>query len=369
MLFASAVPPARVHSHPPHVIMSAHKAAQFAATGGQGENKDVAASVKAYEAYHKDGWDDSKQMSYMDMVNKYYDLATSFYEFGWGESFHFAHRLKGETLRDSLKRHEHYLAAKGCFKEGDQVLDLGCGVGGPAREICRFTNAFVTGVNNNAHQIQRAKAITADCGARLSSRCKYVQSDFMKLPFETASHDHAYAIEATCHAPDPVACYKEITRCIKPGGMVVLYEWCLTEAYNPESASHVAAKRDIELGNGLPGIRTTAEVDAAIKKAGLELIETEDLVTSSEVDWYYPIDADVMRLEMFQTTRIGRTISRNFAWTLEKLRIAPAGTASVSGFLEKGADGLVAGGKLGIFTPMYLVVARKPQEPGASNAL
>ena len=25
-------------------------------------------------------------------VNKYYDLATSFYEYGWGESFHFAHR-------------------------------------------------------------------------------------------------------------------------------------------------------------------------------------------------------------------------------------------------------------------------------------
>jgi hypothetical protein len=27
-------------------------------------------------------------------VNKYYDLATSFYEYGWGESFHFAHRYK-----------------------------------------------------------------------------------------------------------------------------------------------------------------------------------------------------------------------------------------------------------------------------------
>jgi hypothetical protein len=26
------------------------------------------------------------------VVNKYYDLATSFYEYGWGESFHFAHR-------------------------------------------------------------------------------------------------------------------------------------------------------------------------------------------------------------------------------------------------------------------------------------
>jgi sterol 24-C-methyltransferase len=32
-------------------------------------------------------------------VNKYYDLATSFYEYGWGESFHFAHRYKWESLR------------------------------------------------------------------------------------------------------------------------------------------------------------------------------------------------------------------------------------------------------------------------------
>jgi sterol 24-C-methyltransferase len=41
-------------------------------------------------------------------VNKYYDLATSFYEYGWGESFHFAHRYKWETLRESIVRHEHY---------------------------------------------------------------------------------------------------------------------------------------------------------------------------------------------------------------------------------------------------------------------
>lgn len=32
----------------------------------------------------------------------------------------------------------------------------------------------------------------------------------------------------------------------------------------------------------------------------------------------------------------------------------------VSGFLEKGADGLCTGGKMGIFTPMYLCVCRKP---------
>lgn len=35
-----------------------------------------------YEEYHKGGWSDDNQISYMDMVNKYYDLATSFYEIG-----------------------------------------------------------------------------------------------------------------------------------------------------------------------------------------------------------------------------------------------------------------------------------------------
>jgi hypothetical protein len=60
----------------------------------------------------------------MDMVNKYYDLATSFYEYGWGESFHFAHRLKGESLEASIKRHEHYVASCGGFKENDKVCIL-----------------------------------------------------------------------------------------------------------------------------------------------------------------------------------------------------------------------------------------------------
>ena len=53
-------------------------------------------------------------------MNKYYDLATSFYEYGWGESFHFAHRYKWETLRESIVRHEHFLASKLNVKPGDK---------------------------------------------------------------------------------------------------------------------------------------------------------------------------------------------------------------------------------------------------------
>ncbi|TVU41833.1 hypothetical protein EJB05_15388, partial [Eragrostis curvula] len=93
-----------------------------------------------YEKYHGyyGGKEESRKSNYTDMVNKYYDLATSFYEYGWGESFHFAHRWSGESLRESIKRHEHFLALQLGLKPGMKVLDVGCGIGGPLREIARF---------------------------------------------------------------------------------------------------------------------------------------------------------------------------------------------------------------------------------------
>ncbi|KAF0910925.1 hypothetical protein E2562_005322 [Oryza meyeriana var. granulata] len=44
----------------------------------------------------------------------------------------------GETLRESLKRHQHFLALQLGLKKGMKVLDVGCGIGGPLREIARF---------------------------------------------------------------------------------------------------------------------------------------------------------------------------------------------------------------------------------------
>lgn len=60
-----------------------------------------------------------------------------------------------------------------------RVLDVGCGVGGPAREICRFTDANITGLNNNDFQIGRANLKTRKQG--LSEKVNFAKGDFMKL--------------------------------------------------------------------------------------------------------------------------------------------------------------------------------------------
>lgn len=323
---------------------------------------DVADAVDGYEKYHASfgGSIEDRKKYYADLTNKYYDLATSFYEYGWGQSFHFAPRRPDETHKESLLRHEHYLALQLKLEKGDKVADLGCGVGGPAREIASFSGAHVTGINNNAYQVKRAKEISEKWEG---DNWDFVKADFMKLPMEKNYFNAAYAIEATCHAPDLTAVYKEIFRVLKPGGRFAAYEWLMTDKYDAENASHRRIKQEIELGNGIADLRTIEVCERALVEAGFEVVKTVDVCKKGgSIPWYDPLAPKAVSLSSFRTSTLGRFITRNMVWCLETCGIAPKGTIEVSNFLERGADCLVEGGQQDIFTPAYLVIGRKPEK-------
>lgn len=63
------------------------------------------------------------------------------------------------------------------LRHGMKVLDVGCGVGGPAREIVKFSDVNVVGLNNNDYQIDRATVYAAKEG--LSQNLSFVKGDFM----------------------------------------------------------------------------------------------------------------------------------------------------------------------------------------------
>ncbi|CAM8946007.1 unnamed protein product [Rhodiola kirilowii] len=328
--------------------------------GGKIEKKDVFSAVEKYENYHVafGGEHEDMKANYTDMVNKYYDLVTSFYEFGWGESFHFAHRWKGETLRESIKRHEHFFALQLGLKPGQKVLDVGCGVGGPLREIARFSSASVVGLNNNEFQINRGRELNRLAG--VDQTCEFVKADFMKMPFSDNTFDAAYALEATCHAPDALGCYKEIFRVLKPGQYFVADEWCMTDAYDPSNAEHQRIKAEIEVGDGLPDIRTTHQILDALRGAGFEITWEKDLAKDSPVPWYLPLDKSRLSLTSFRITAVGRFFTSNMVRAFEFVGLAPKGSHRVYSFLERAAVGLFDGGKSEIFTPIYFFLVRKP---------
>ena len=89
--------------------------------------------IDGYNDLHNKEEADDRNDQYADLVDSYYDLATEFYEWGWGACLHFADRRGRETFAQSLLRHEYYLASRLALKAGDCVLDCGCGIGGPAR--------------------------------------------------------------------------------------------------------------------------------------------------------------------------------------------------------------------------------------------
>lgn len=267
---------------------------------------------------------------------------------------------------ESIKRHEHYLAAHLNLREGDRCLDLGCGVGGPYRNIARFSGARVDGITINQYQVRVGQRYNEKLG--LLDLCKSTEGDFMHLPWDDETFDAAYQIEATCHAPDRTACFSELNRCLKMGGVFGGYSWVMTPKFDPENEEHMRIKISIEAGNGLPTLTTFDDVRDALGASGFELLEDVDVNLgedeSNRITWYAPLEGSYSpwNLQGFRMTWLGRQCTHIMVSTLELLGIAPKGTTKVSKILNATADDLVNGGRLGIFTPSHFYIARKVRE-------
>jgi sterol 24-C-methyltransferase len=319
-------------------------------------------TIDKYRSLHEEseGHDtEARKARSQELANAYYDLATDFYERGWGSSFHFGAPRRGEHYREAIARHQHFVALRLGLTEGMRVLDVGSGVGGPARSIARFSGAHVTGLNNNAYQVERARALTVE--AALEASCAFEQGDFMEMPFESASFDAAYQIEATCHAGDLERCYREVHRVLRPGALFGGYEWCLSPTYDAANEEHRELKKKIEIGNGLPDIRTTVEIVDTLTAAGFEVLTTKDATAfaDAETPWYRVLSAGYDHPLRIRRTKPGRAAIHGFVSVLERAGIAPEGTGKISQTLHLGADALVRGGELGVFTPMFFTLARK----------
>ncbi|CAG8493190.1 2990_t:CDS:2 [Cetraspora pellucida] len=303
---------------------------------------------------------EARRNNYTNMTNSYYNIATDFYEYGWGECFHFCRFNFGENFYQAIARHEHYLAMQLNVKPEMKVLDVGCGVGGPAREIAQFTGAHVTGINNNDYQIYRARKAAARLG--LENKTEFTKGNFMSMPFEENTFDAVYAIEATCHAPVLEGVYSQVFRALKPGGVFAFYEWCTTDKYDHDNPEHRRIVRGIEYADGIPELFSTHVALQALKNVGFEIECAQDMAINDDpIPWYYPLEGDLRSAQtlgdyftVFRMTRFGKFCTRALVGCLEKLGIAPAGSLQTQSVLETAGDCLVEGGRLGIFTPILV---------------
>lgn len=322
------------------------------------ERDEVKGAIDAYNTtFDTASSKDDIGAKYATVTKQFYDLVTDFYEMGWGRSFHFAVMRRDAGFQECLDRHDTYIADRLAVGPGQKVIDFGCGVGGPMRVIARATGAHVTGVNINGYQVAKARKYNEQAG--LGAVTDVIESDFMKVPVADASYDGGYAVEALCHAFDKRGVFGEIARALKPGAHFASYEWCITPLYDDDNAEHRRVRQAIEKGNGIARLTDYQEIHDAMEHAGFEVIEARDRAPEcdSEVPWYSPLSD--LSLRTLVRTGAGRAITNAVTGVLERVRLAPKGTRAVSTLLNGGADALVAGAKIGIFTPMYFVHGRK----------
>ncbi len=298
-----------------------------------------------------------------ETVKEYYDLSSDFMIFGWSESLHFAPLSPRETMEDSQIRHQRLMISKLELRKGMNVIDVGCGVGGPMRRVVREADVKVVGINNSEVQLARAKSLNAEAG--LDHMIDLVDCSFMDMStIGDNTFDRAYAIESTCHAPDKAGAFAEIYRVLKPGSLFWGQEMCMTDKFDPDNSRHVAMKRDLMHGIALKTIATMGDVNLALESAGFEMIEIKDRAVEDYglgTPWYQPMESRHGTLgNALRRISSGRKAFIGTSKLAEVLGMFPKGSSDVIRLLDRTAHAYVAAGKTGIFTPLYCFLARKP---------
>lgn len=116
-------------------------------------------------------------------------------------------------------------------RAGDRLLDIGCGIGGPARYFASRFNCTVDGIDITAPFVDAANKLSALVG--MDDRVSCVHGDGQQLPFDDETFDGALSQHVTMNIQDRRAYFSEAFRVLKPGAFFALTEHGLGEVGQP----------------------------------------------------------------------------------------------------------------------------------------
>jgi SAM-dependent methyltransferase len=127
------------------------------------------------------------------------------------DNYHW-HRLAG-TL--ALARAAEITAA-------DRVLDVGGGIGGPARQLAHRFGCHVTVLDLTSEYCVVGAQLTEWTG--LTDLVTFVHASALEMPFPDASFDVVWTQHASMNIPEKARMYGEIARVVRPGGRFAFFD-------------------------------------------------------------------------------------------------------------------------------------------------
>ena len=102
------------------------------------------------------------------------------------------------------------------------VLDVGSGVGGPARALAATHGCRVTGVDLSEPFVEAARYLTGRTGQ--SGQVSFQHSSALELPFDDGRFDAVLLQHVAMNIADRAQLYREIRRVLKVGGRFAIYD-------------------------------------------------------------------------------------------------------------------------------------------------
>jgi len=199
----------------------------------------------------------------MTHENEYHDNMVKMLELIWGQGY-MAPGGPGNVAK----------LLQGTRPQGTRILDIGCGIGGPALEMANTFGATVTGIDLEAPLVARA---TADARTRgLDGQCQFQTVSIGPLPFPDASFDIVVSSGAITQISDKRALFTEILRVLEPGGFLTCYEWMRSDRDYSDDMIHW-----FELEGLTYDLQTLEAYGERFVAAGFN-----DVVMTDASDWY-----------------------------------------------------------------------------------
>lgn len=186
------------------------------------------------------------------------------------------------------------------------VLDIGCGLGGPAMRVAGLHGRKVTGVDLVATNVTTARTRVQDAG--LSDRVEILEGDATALQFKENTFDAVFSQDALCHVPDKAAALEEAARVVVPNGAIGLTDWVETDAMTE-------TRREAVLDAlSAPNLKTQAGYEQTMEAHGIQVAVSEDI--SSAFAAFY--DDVMVRLKKMEAEISERFSPRVFKIMMQK---------------------------------------------------
>lgn len=158
-----------------------------------------------------------------------------------------------------------------------RVLDIGSGLGGPARALAERCGCHVTGIDLTEAFCETATVLS--CWVGLGDRVAFRQGDATDLPFEDNAFDAAMTIHVGMNIEAKDRVYAEARRVLKPGGVFAVYD--ILQGEGGAVLYPVPWAREPSISH----MATTAEMEALLVRAGFRVVDIRDS-TRESIEWF-----------------------------------------------------------------------------------